>query len=143
MIVSQNQRTPLHPILKNKPGVFLVPLIVVLLGAVLAAYFILPKGERINTNGYQVVYMATGQAYFGQLQNTGGEYLRLKTPYSAQDVSASDSENGDTQSSTTLIKVSQQQYGPEDMMSLKSDQVLFWQNLRDDSKVVQAIKSSN
>lgn len=130
------------PSVRTLPGMFLIPAVVVLIGALLAGFFLLPKGERINTSGYQVVYMATGQAYFGQLQNTSGEYLRLKSPYSAQDVNSSDSENGDTKSSTTLLKVSRQQYGPEDMMSLKSEQVLFWQNLRDDSKVVQAIKSS-
>ena len=113
---------------------------VVLVGFLLAVAFFLPAGERINNNGYQVVYMTSGQAYFGKLKNTSGEYLVLETPYTAQDLRPEGEE--DTQTSTTLVKVSQQQYGPTEAMSLKSDQVLFWQNLRDDSKVTQAIKNA-
>lgn len=114
-------------------------LALIIIGGVAAAFVFLPKGERINADGYQVVYMTSGQAYFGKLKNTSGEYLVLATPYTAQDVKG---EGDNVQSSTTLVKVSQQQYGPTEVMSLKSDQVLFWQNLRDDSKVAQAIKNA-
>lgn len=124
-----------------RPGYLLLVLIIVVAGAILAVMFILPKGERVNAGGYQVVYMTSGQAYFGKLKNTGGDYLVLDTPYTAQDVKPEGEEN--VQTSTTLVKVSQQQYGPTEAMSLKSDQVLFWQNLRDDSKVTQAIKNAN
>lgn len=127
--------------LYRKPGAFILTAAVILLGALAAVHFLLPGGERINNNGYQVVYMTTGQAYFGKLKNTGGEYLVLDTPYTAQDVKPEDEKS--EQTSTTLVKVSQQQYGPEETMSLKSDQVLFWQNLRDDSKVAEAINNAN
>lgn len=121
----------------QKPGSLIITTGVVLIGAVLAVMFLVPTGERINNGGYQVVYMTTGQTYFGKLQNSGGEYLVLKDPYTAQDVAA----EAGSQVQTTLLKVSQQAYGPEDTMSLKSDQVLFWQNLRSDSKVTKAIES--
>lgn len=125
----------------RKPGALLITLLVILLGAIVAIAYLVPKGERVNNDGYQVVYMSTGQAYFGKLKNTTGNYLVLDTPYTAQDVKG-EGENT-AQTSTTLLKVSQQQYGPEETMSLKSDQVLFWQNLRDDSKVTQAIKNAS
>lgn len=124
--------------LYNRPWAVSTAVLIVGIGAALSSVFLLPNGERINANGYQVVYMSTGQAYFGKLKNTSGDYLVLQTPYTAQDVKG---EGEDAQPSTTLLKVSQQQYGPEETMSLKSDQVLFWQNLRDDSKVVQAINA--
>lgn len=96
--------------------------------------------QSINTNGYQIVYLANNQAYFGKLQNTSGEYLYMKTPYTAQDVKqAADAK--DAQSTTTLLKVRDQLYGPDDSIAIRADQVAFWQNLRDDSKVVQAIKN--
>ena len=123
----------------KKPGVLLAMLALVIIGGMIAAFMFLPKGERVNTTGYQVVYMTSGQAYFGKLKNTSGEYLVLDTPYTAQDVKG---EGENPQTSTTLVKVSQQQYGPEEAMSLKADQVLFWQNLRSDSKVSQAIKNA-
>lgn len=124
----------------KRPGSLLLMLGLAIVGGVLAALLVLPKGERIDSDGYQVVYMTSGQAYFGKLKNTSGDYLVLDTPYTAQDVKPEGDEN--VQTSTTLVKVSQQQYGPTDVMSLKADQVLFWQNLRDDSKVTEAIKNA-
>ena len=124
----------------GKSGSIIVTTVVILIGAATATYFLLPKGERVNQDGFQVVYMTSGQAYFGKLKNTDGNYLVLDTPYTAQDVKPEGEEN--VQTSTTLVKVSQQQYGPTEAMSLKSDQVLFWQNLRDDSKVTEAIKNA-
>lgn len=124
-----------------QPGILTLTVIIILIGALIAILYLTSRGEPINRSGYQVVYMATGQAYFGRLQNDRGTYLVLKEPYSAQDVTAKDNDTKAAETSTTLLKVSQQQYGPEDTMSLKSDQVLFWQNLRDDSKVTQAINS--
>lgn len=98
--------------------------------------------QQINTGKYQVVYLTNGQAYFGKLQNINGDYLVMKTPYTAQSVtpaSTDTTKTADTQ--TTLLKVSAQVYGPEDSIAIKSSQVAFWQNLRDDSKVSQAIKA--
>lgn len=132
--------------LYNKPGALILTVLIMIIGAALTWSIIVPRGERVNNNGYQVVYMASGQAYFGKLKNTTGDYLVLDTPYTAQDVqSQTEGEQASTPSTagtTTLLKVSQQQYGPTEVMSLKSDQVLFWQNLRDDSKVTEAIKNA-
>ena len=95
--------------------------------------------QQIDKNSYQVVYLTNGQAYFGKLQNTGGEYLVMKDPYTAQSVAAKQGET-QTGATTTLLKVSQQVYGPQDSIAIKGDQVSFWQNLRSDSKVTAAIK---
>jgi hypothetical protein len=124
------------------PGAVILTAAVLILGAFIALTFLLPQGQRINSGGYQVVYMSSGQVFFGKLQNPGGDYLVLKQPYTAQNVTpVGEAAPKDKQVSTTLLKVSQQTYGPEDVMSLKSDQVLFWQNLRADSKVTKAIEA--
>lgn len=124
--------------LYGRPGGLIITGLVVALGALLALAYFLPQGERINDRGYQVIYLASGQAYFGKLKNTTGEYLVLAEAYTASD-QASAQDNAKSQ--TSLIKVSEQVYGPDDSLSIKSDQVVFWQNLRSDSKVVQAIES--
>jgi len=95
--------------------------------------------QTIDTSKFQVVYLTNGQAYFGKLQNTTGEFLVIKSPYIAQSVSADDKTVDSTQA--TLLKVTSQVYGPEDSIAIKSSQVTFWQNLRDDSKVSTAIKA--
>lgn len=122
------------------PKLVVLPVVaVVLLGFIAAGLWLLPHGQRIDSSKYQVVYLSSGQAYFGKLQNTGGDYLELRNPYVVQDVQQpTDSTKGQT-NQTTLVKVSDQVYGPDDSMSLRSDNVLFWQNLREDSKVAQAI----
>lgn len=130
----------------RKPGALVLTILIVLIGAVLAASLLLPKGERINAAGYQVVYLTNNQAYFGKLKNTSGEYLVIQSPYAPQNVAQPNQDEAQENAAvannqTTLLKVRDQVYGPEDSISIKSDQVLFWQNLRDDSKVVQAIKS--
>lgn len=93
--------------------------------------------QKIERGGYQVVYLTNGQAYFGKLQNTKGEYLVMKQPYTAQSVAQG--ETGESTAATTLLKVSQQVYGPQESIAIKSDQVSFWQNLRSDSKVATAL----
>jgi len=95
--------------------------------------------QAIDTSKYQVVYLTNGQAYFGKLQNTSGDFLVIKSPYIAQSVSADDKTAAATQA--TLLKVTSQVYGPEDSIAIKASQVTFWQNLRSDSKVSTAIKA--
>lgn len=99
--------------------------------------------QRIDTSKYQVVYLVNGQAYFGKLQNTSGDFLVVKSPYIAQSVESVGEDTSKTAGSTqtTILKVTDQVYGPDDSIAIKSSQVAFWQNLRDDSKVTQAIKS--
>lgn len=97
--------------------------------------------QRIDTSKYQVVYLSNGQAYFGKLQNTGGDFLVMKSPYIAQSVKDSSSSSSSSSDTTTLLRVRDQVYGPDDSIAIKSSQVAFWQNLRDDSKVSQAIKA--
>ena len=96
--------------------------------------------QAIDASKYQVVYLTNGQAYFGKLQNASGDFLVIKSPYIAQSVSA-DNKTAATSAQATLLKVTSQVYGPEDSIAIKSSQVTFWQNLRDDSKVTQAITS--
>jgi len=99
--------------------------------------------QRIDTSKYQVVYLVNGQAYFGKLQNTSGDFLVLKSPYIAQSVENTDknSTSGVGATQTTILKVTDQVYGPDDSIAIKSSQVAFWQNLRDDSKVTKAVNS--
>jgi len=95
-------------------------------------------GQVIDKTSYQVVYMSNGQAYFGKLQNVSGQFLTLASPFSAQNPQQ---DSSDTNAAVPLVPVTEQVYGPENSIALRSENVLFWQNLRDDSKVTQAIKN--
>jgi cell shape-determining protein MreC len=99
----------------------------------------------VKKNQYQAVFLANGQVYFGKLSNPNSKYLTLTDVYylqvqnSEQDEQAQDqaqqTQNGEPQ----LIKLGEELHGPEDEMKISKDQVTFWENLKEDSKVVKAI----
>lgn len=108
-----------------------------LLGGVL--YSTRPKAD---TGAYQAVFLTNGQVYFGHLSNPGGHnpvlrdiYYLQSQPSNPQNTSSSQNQ----QSQLSLVKLGNELHGPQDKMVIKSDQILFWENLKDSSKVVQAI----
>lgn len=119
----------------------LVLLVIIILGS----YWLLHRNDQtVLHDRYQVVYLVTGQIYFGKLQNTGGQYLTLKNVYTVDNQATSSNDTtGSVTTPSKILKVSQQVYGPDDSMAIRADQVQFWQNLRTDSKVVKAIESSS
>lgn len=124
--------------LKQITGIVLS--VVVLAALIGAIYWYKHRNDQVvMKDRYQVVYMLTGQVYFGKLQNTSGEYLTLTHVYTIQ------GQKSDTSSdeSTNILQVSRQVYGPDDSMAIRADQIQFWQNLRSDSKVAQAIASAD
>lgn len=112
-----------------------------LLVAVAGAYWYQHRNDQVVLRDrYQIVYLLTGQVYFGKLQNTSGEYLTLTNVYMLQN--QQDTAEG-ADNTSNILQVSRQVYGPDDSMAIRADQVQFWQNLRSDSKVAQAIDSTN
>jgi hypothetical protein len=115
--------------------------ILVLMAAFGGGFWYVHRNEQIvMKDRYQVVYLLTGQVYFGKLQNTTGQYLTLSNVYTLENQASSDKAAAEN-STSNIIQVSRQVYGPEDSMAIRADQIQFWQNLRTDSKVAQAINS--
>jgi hypothetical protein len=98
-----------------------------------------------TTEGYQAVFLDNGQVYFGKLSHSG-RWLKLSDIFYLQTQSLQqNSGTGDSgaDSDVQLIKLGSELHGPEDIMYIKRDHVLFWENLEDDSKVVDAINKYN
>lgn len=116
--------------------------IVLLIAGVIGAVWYTHRNDQVVLHDrYQAVYTVTGKLYFGKLQNTTGPYLTLTHVYSLES-QKSTTGTSDASSSSDLVQVSRQVYGPDDSMAIRADQVQFWQNLRSDSKVSQAIQSA-
>ncbi len=100
--------------------------------------------DGIDTNRYQAVFLSNNtlasNVYFGKLERMSDGYYRLTHVYYLQQTKADD-QNKDA--GVTLTKMTTQIHGPEDALVLPREQVLYYQNMRDDSKVVQAIKQDN
>ncbi|TAL49533.1 hypothetical protein EPN83_00065 [Patescibacteria group bacterium] len=101
----------------------------------------------LSPSRWQAVFLSDGQVYFGHLENYNRRFARLTKVYYLkyandlqQDLSASGARS--SAQNLNLIKLGGEVHGPEDAMFLAKDKILFIENLKDSSIVVQAIKKS-
>lgn len=136
---------------KSKPYLWIGIILAVILVAVGSWFFLrgLFTNSGIDNNKFQAVFLTSGQVYFGRMQVLNDNYIKLTDVFYIQaDASAADSQNPQDAESNSgsnsmqLIKLGNEVHGPEDAMIISRDQILFYENLRDDGKVVQTIKSN-
>ena len=102
---------------------------------------------HIDSGKLQAVFFTNGQVYFGKLEKLNGDYFKLTDIFYLQAQSAAaDSENPQetsTQQSpdVQLVKLGSEIHGPVDEMIINKDQVLFFENLKEDGRVSQSIES--
>lgn len=87
--------------------------------------------ELIDRSAYQAVFLTNGSTYFGKLQQQGDDWFVLSDVFYL-----SVPEQGAPQ----LIKRGSEAQGPREPMLIAQTQVLFIENLRDDSEIVTAIR---
>jgi hypothetical protein len=133
----------------SKPMMVVVAAVVVLL-LVLGGWFAWSKmGGDAGVKGgqYQAVFLTNGQVYFGKVSDINSGYVKVSDIYylqvqqSVQPDDKSKTSSSNDQSQVSLAKLGSELHGPEDTMYVSRQQVLFWENLKSDSKVVQAINS--
>ncbi len=99
----------------------------------------------IQTDKYQALFLDSqdGQVYFGKLAIYNDDlyelkdiyYVRVETP-----VQPEGAEQAATpQQNISLAKLGNELHGPQDVMYVARDKVLYWENLKDDGQVVKAI----
>jgi len=96
-----------------------------------SALFASSAADVIDRNLYQAVFLTNGSTYFGRLQEQGSDWFVLSDVFY---LSSSD------QSGTQLIKRGSEPQGPKEPMLISRQQVLFIENMRDDSDIVALIK---
>lgn len=115
---------------------FFVLLFAVLLGSALSASAILHWAQKPVRSGYYAVFLSNGQAYFGTVGDEDDKRLVLNNIYYIQK-----NPEGETQNDMTLLKLGNELHGPEDMMEINKNQVMFLEKLKSDGKVMQAIQN--
>jgi hypothetical protein len=107
-----------------------------------------------TTSTYQAVFLTNGQVYFGKFADKGdwielSDIYYLQVTQNLQAAATSDqAKNAAPNSGTTpepanniqLVKLGSELHGPTDTMHIERDKVLFWEDMKEDSKVVSAIK---
>jgi hypothetical protein len=97
-----------------------------------------------DSSKYQAVFMTNGQVYFGKLTKLSSKYTELSKVYYLQvqqPVQPSTGAKTSSNSQVSLTKLGNELHGPTDRMHISNDQVLFWEDLKDNSTVMKAIKN--
>lgn len=100
--------------------------------------------HAVNGKEYQALFLTSGQVYFGKLSKVNNDYVKLTNIYYLQVTSAGSQTTvqpgqSSANQQVSLAKLGNELHGPEDVMYVARDQVLFWENLKSSGKVVQAI----
>lgn len=101
----------------------------------------------IDASKYQAVFMSNGQIYFGKLSDFNDSSFKITSIYYPQaqttDESTTSKTNvNDSQSNIQLFRVTDGVHGPEDEMIITKSQILYYENLKSDSKVTQLIQQN-
>lgn len=127
-------------------GAFVAIAIGVLVIAMLIGTAVLRGNNVVNKvpdkNKFQAIFLTNGQTFFGKMTGLGSAYVTISDAYRIQQATASPTPGDTAAPQFSLVDTEKSLEGPEDTLQLASSQILFWENLKDDSKVVDAIKKS-
>ncbi|HMR55028.1 MAG TPA: hypothetical protein PKD34_00330 [Candidatus Doudnabacteria bacterium] len=96
-------------------------------------------------SGYQAVFLSNGQVYFGNLSDMTASYATLVDIYYLQVTQPplqGSQQEGQTQEQPqlSLVKLGEELHGPVDEMKINREHILFYEDLKEDGRVVQAIR---
>ena len=119
--------------------------VVVLAWAVLHAFAFVTQDSAVKGNEYQAVFLTNGQVYFGKFSQVDSDYVKLTDIFylQVQQSVQPSSSSSNQQPQVSLAKLGGELHGPEDVMYIAKTQVLFWENLKSNGKVSQAIVKYN
>ena len=116
----------------------------------LLGYYLLQNGFSLKvpilgSSSYQAIFLTNGQVYFGKASNLNSNYVTLRDVYYLQVSQVLQPVQGkkqpEPQQTLTLVKLGTAElHKPKDEMKINRDQILFIEDLENDSQVVQAVE---
>lgn len=118
-------------------GIIVVIWVLAAIGAIPATWF-----PRFDRGEYQAVFLTNGQVYFGKLYGENRQYAVLRDIYYLQVTQPPQPlQEGQTPpANVNVVKLGGELHGPEDEMRINRDHILFVEDLKEDSRVLIAIK---
>ncbi len=104
------------------------------------------QAQEQKSSGYQAVFLTNGQVYFGKLSDVSATYATLKDIYYLQvapqpALQGSQSQvTSQQQQQLLLVKLGKELHGPVDEMKINRDQILFFEDIREDGTVMTKIR---
>lgn len=124
---------------------FLVAIAILIIAALLSMVFVKGAGSSesqfVDSSKYQAVFLNGGQVYFGKISDLNKQYLKVSNIYYLrvnQQVQP-DANNAANQNDISLVKLGCELHGPQDEMVINREQVIFWENLKNDGQVAKAV----
>lgn len=153
-IPNEQQILKLNKQLKTRKHEGRIGLIIIIIIAVLLSYWIrqgLEKGIILHKpqSEYQAVFLSNNQVYFGKITNQNQAEVILSDIYyftTLRSLQYGEDKNQlpDTPQMSpdtfSLVKLGQELHGPKDEMRINRNHILFIEDLKEDSKVLKAIK---
>ncbi len=106
------------------------------------------KTTPTKASAYSAIFLTNGQVYFGKMSEVGSDYTTMKDIYYLQVVqqpglqgSGQTEQQQQAQSQISLVKLGNELHGPVDEMKISKSQILFYESMKEDSQVVQAINN--
>ena len=125
--------------------IFILVILILIVAAAIGIYNYIAAKKYATI--YQAVFLTNGQVYFGHLTHADSNYLVLTDIYYLQVNQPLQSGQNTQQAASSaspqlsLVKLGNELHGPMDIMYINRPQVLFFEDLKNDGKVVQAINS--
>ena len=95
-----------------------------------------------NQDNYYAVFISNGQVYFGKVSSDNKDFTILEDVYYLQvsnPLQQVPPPGTEQVPQLTLVKLGNELHGPQDYMKINNQQIIFVEELKDDSRVVEAI----
>jgi len=121
---------------------------------VVAATWTFFGANRVKSESWQAVFLRNDQVYFGRLTISDDFYILTNVYYLQTEEEQEEDklapvsttsvnlDRAKKKTKTTLVKLGNELHGPENEMFIERGNVLFWENLKDNSGIVNSIKAS-
>ncbi len=99
------------------------------------------EDSYVDKNKLQAVFLNGGQVYFGNINDLNTKFLSMANIYYLrvnQQVQPNQDQSS-TSNDISLVKLGCELHGPTDKMVINREQVIFWENLKDDGQVAKAV----
>ena len=121
-------------------------LFLILIGLVISAVISWRNGGLSASGDYQAVFLDNNQVYFGKVSSLSSSFINLKDVFYLQvnEQIQPVKKGQEPQPQFVLVKLGLREiHSPTDAMKINRDHIIFIEELKSDSQVVQGIKQFN
>lgn len=99
-----------------------------------------PSNPSASSSDYVAVYMENSKVYFGKMEAADSDEPKLTDVFTLNVSTTQGQGNENAQTDFELVKMTDQFQAPTDLLVLSGNKILYWEPLKADSRVVEAIR---